>query len=263
VEWANNVVNFTPGLQQITLTGSYANFGTASNALGPSDAIYNDPDQVDHVVSLGDGGSMTLSFAQPITNGPGTDFAVYENGFQVSGNQYFLELATVSVSSDGIHFFTFPSVSLTQTTTQVGGNGTLDPSDLYNLAGSQPAGWGTAFDLSDLSTINSPYLNLYDITEVRVTDVIGNIDTSLTSPTGSLTYTYDDASNPIFNGAYGTSNNLINDPYATDFPSSGFDLDAIGVINAVPEPSPVLFLGLGLSALVLVLGASRWRRSGD
>ena len=33
---------------------------------------------------------------------------------------------------------------------------------------------------------------------------------------------------------YDNSNNKINDPWPTPFPSSGFDLDAIGVINQQP-----------------------------
>ncbi len=30
------------------------------------------------------------------------------------------------------------------------------------------------------------------------------------------------------------NNNIVNDPWSTPFPSSGFDLDAVGVINQVP-----------------------------
>ncbi len=247
VEWANTVVNLTRGPVNITNpTGAKASFGTASNALGPADSTQSNPN---NVVSLGDGGSITLSFAQPITNGAGADFAVFENGFPQSGvsNSYFLELATVAVSSDGVNFFTFPSVSLTPTTTQVGSYGTLDPTNLYNLAGSEIVGYGTPFNLDDLAGV-SPLLNINAVTQIRVTDVIGNINTSL----GSGTYTYDDASNPIFNGAYGTVNHIINDPYATPFNSGGFDLDAIGVLNVVPEPSAVSYLLLGLGAIIAV-----------
>jgi len=248
-EWANSVVTFAPGPVNITNpTGAKASFGTPSNALGPSDSTQTNPN---NVVSLGDGGSITLSFAQPITNGPGADFAVYENGFPESGvpNAYFLELATVAVSSNGVNFFTFPSVSLTQTTTQVGGFGTLDPTNLYNLAGSEIVGYGTPFNLDDLAGV-SPLLNINDITQVRVTDVIGNINTTL----GPGTYTTDDASNPIFNGAYGTTNHLINDPYPTPFNSGGFDLDAIGVLNTltVPEPSMIWYLVFGLGAIMII-----------
>ena len=250
--WATGVVNFSPGPVEITdPSGAKANYGTPQSALGASDAINATyvPGSPPPVVSLGDGGSITLSFSTPIANGPGADLAVYENGFEINGNPNsdYLELGTVAVSSDGIHFFTFPSVSLTPTTpasAQVGSFGGLDPRNLYNLAGSDLAGYGTPFDLSDLSGINSPYLNLNDITEVRVTDVIGNIDTSM----GVNTYTDDDAKNPIFNGLW-TTDHVINDPYPTDFNTGGFDLDAIAELNIAPEPqSWTLFLAGGLMA---------------
>jgi|GEM_PF-1562078 len=261
-EWANNAVSLNRGLQNITVSGTFVTNGPASNALGPADAsVFNSAP----VVSLGDGGSMTLSFAQPIANGPGADFAVFENGFAVAANADFLELAKVAVSSDGINFFTFPSLSLTQTGTQVNGNpangliATLDPANLYNLAGSALASFGTPFNLDDLANV-SPLLNVNSIIQVRVTDVIGNINTGL----GSNTYTFDDASNPIFNGAYGLTNNIINDPYTTPFPTGGFDLDAIGVLNVatVPEPSIILYLMSGLGALVITQRYYRRRVTG-
>jgi len=253
-EWANGVVNFTPGPVAITNpSGAKANFGTSANALGASDSTQANPN---NVVSLGDGGSITLSFATPIANGAGADFAVFENGFPQTGvpNSYFLELATVAVSSDGINFFTFPSVSLTSTSSQLPSFGTLDPTNLYNLAGSEIVGYGTPFNLDDLAGV-SLLLNINNITQVRVTDVIGNINTGL----GAGTYTTDDASNPLFGGLYGSSNHLINDPYPTAFNSGGFDLDAVAVLNVVtvPEPSAIGCLVLGLMALA---GASRFIR---
>ena len=248
-QWATGVVNFSPGPVEITSpNGAKASYGSPQSALGPSDDLDPNPkNPYPPVVSLGDGGSITLSFSTPIANGPGADLAVYENGFAISGqtNSDYLELGTVAVSSDGVHFFTFPSVSLTPTTpasAQVGSFGGLDPRNLYNLAGSDLAGYGTPFDLSDLSAINSPYLNLNDITEVRVTDVIGNISTQM----GVGTYTDDDATNPIFNGLW-TSDHVINDPFPTDFSTSGFDLDAIAELNIAPEPQDwalLLFGGL-------------------
>jgi len=63
--------------------------GTELDALGIADGT---------VISLGDNGSATVTFNQPILNGSGPDFAVFENGF----NDDFLELAFVEVSEDGI-----------------------------------------------------------------------------------------------------------------------------------------------------------------
>ena len=242
LEWANQVVNFTPGPVNIEdPTGTAASFGTPANALGQSDALQNSF----NVVSLGDGGSITLSFATPIANGKGADFSVFENGFDVGNGLAFLELAFVSVSSDGVNYFTFPSVSLTQTTTQIDGSGLsqndlLDATNIHDLAGKTVAGVGTDFDLSELANV-SPLLDVDDIKYVKVTDVVGSID-------------------PQF-GTRDSKGNLINDPFPTPFASGGFDLDAIAVLNdtaTVPEPGTWALFGLGLA---LLAGWRFWTRA--
>ncbi len=226
VGWATGYTNFNPGPMDISNPGlGLASYGSPVNALGPSDVDlstgYTSP-----VVSLGDGGSITLTFAHPITNGPGADFAVFENSF----SDNFLELAFVEVSSDGTNFVRFPAVSLTPTTTQVGAFGSLDPTNLNNLAGKYRGGYGTPFDLSDLTGLDA-LVDLNNITEVRIVDVVGSI-------------------NPLY-ASYDSQHNMVNDPWPTAYPSSGFDLDAVGVINqlAVPEPSSALLLAAGAVAL--------------
>jgi hypothetical protein len=221
--WATGVVAFAPGPQDISVGSSPpADYGVAANALGPSDASTSDPGPI---VSLGDGGSIKLSFATPITNGPGADFAVFENGF----SDTFLELAFVSVSSDGTHFIPFPSHSLTPASPQIGTFGTLDPTNIDGLAGKYRAGFGTPFDLALLSGV-SPFLDVNRVTEVKIIDVVGSID-------------------PQY-GTRDSAGNLINDPWTTAFPSGGFDLDAVGVLNQVPEPATTLLLGSGAVFLV-------------
>lgn len=158
-----------------------------------------------NVLSLGDGGTATLTFAQPISNGPGWDFAVFENGF----NDTYLELAFVEVSSNGTGFVRFPATSLTQTDTQIDGFGALDATKLDNLAGKYRAQFGTPFDLEALT--DSPGLDVDAITHVRLVDVVGCIQ-----------------------DAYATHDHLgnkVNDPWTTAFASSGFDLDGVGVIH--------------------------------
>jgi len=62
------------------------------------------------VVSLGDGGSITLAFEDNvIVYGPGPDFTVFENAFQVPNSGVFIEVGVVSASEDGVNFFTFPN----------------------------------------------------------------------------------------------------------------------------------------------------------
>ena len=156
-------------------------------------------------VSLGDGGRATLFFELPLGDGPGADFAVFENSFDGT----FLELGFVEVSSDGQNFVRFASGSLTPVDIQVGTFGTLAPENLHNLAGKYMAGWGTPFDLAELE--DSSGLDIQHVLAVRVIDVIGILDDSL--------------------GSKDAAGRLINDPFPTPFESGGFDLDGIGVIN--------------------------------
>ncbi len=224
VEWASGFQDLIRGPMNIASPSlGLASFGTGSDALGFADGVST------HVVSLGDGGRITLTFTQPIVDGSGFDFAVFENGFGDS----FLELAFVEVSSNGTDFVRFPAVSLTQTTTQVGGFGTLDATNLDNLAGKYRGGFGTPFDLSQVAGL-SPNVDVSHIQFVRVIDVVGTIDPTL--------------------GSRDSLNNLSNDPYPTAFASGGFDLDGVGVLNMVPEPSSATLLAFGAALL--------WRRKG-
>lgn len=201
VAWATGC-KVTRGLQDISNSASgFASAGDSSKAIGPADGI--------SVVSLGDGGSATLTFQQAIKNLAGPDFCVFENSFDPG----FLELAFVEVSSDGINFTRFPATSNTQNTVQIGPFDTSnDATKLNNLAGKYIAGYGVPFDLQELAGISG--LNINAITHVRIIDVVGCIQPQ---------YATRDQYNAI-----------INDPWATPFASGGFDLDAVGVINQAP-----------------------------
>ena len=172
-------------------------YGDESQAVGAATANTMD------VVSLGDGGTATLTFATPIVNGDGYDFAVFENSF----DDYFLELAFVEVSSDGQHFVRFPATSLTQTARQIASH--VEPSYINNLAGKYKVGYGTPFDLDELR--DSTGIDLNNITHVRIVDVVGSIDPQYA--------TYD---------AFG---HIVNDPFPTISYSAGFDLDGVAVMN--------------------------------
>lgn len=185
---------------------------TPGKALGP--AVGDSYD----IVSLGQGGQITLSFSRSIVDGEGFDFAVFENAF----DDYFLELAWVEVSSDGIHFVRFPDVSYTALGMQ-----RVQARDIHGLAGKYRQGYGTPFDLSELDdvatyistngaalsaayinafTSNYAYLDTDKVNYVRLVDVVG--DGNSMSSAGAA----------------------IIDPYPT-VGSVGFDLDAIGVMN--------------------------------
>ncbi len=183
-----------------------ATFGSPENAVGEVQCNHLD------VVSLGDGGEITMTFDPPITDGPGADFAVFENGFP-SGGLLYAELAYVEVSTNGNAFVTFPSVSLTPS--EIIGDNVLDPTDVHNLAGKHPGGniypcQGTPFDLADLAgdpLVASGHVDLSQIRYVRVVDVIGN---------GS---TEDDQGHAIY------------DPFPTEWAQCGFDLQGIAVMH--------------------------------
>ncbi|MES2681135.1 MAG: T9SS type A sorting domain-containing protein [Bacteroidota bacterium] len=197
VNWANACM-VTRGFQDISNTSlGLASVGDSSMATAK--ALTNG------VVSLGDGGAATCTFKNTIKNGPGFDFAVFENGFIDS----FLELAFVEVSSDGVNFTRFAAHSLSDTVNQFGNAAMMDATKINNLAGKYKAAYGTPFDLQELA--GSFNLNINAISHVRVIDVVG-----------SLMKAY---------ATYDSFGNKINDPWPTAFPSGGFDLDAIGVIH--------------------------------
>ena len=180
----------------------FASYGVEDDALGKADDTL--------LVSLGDGGNAVLTFASPIYNGPGPDFAVFENPIESlqQPGMFFLELAFVEVSSDGENYFRFPAYSNIPFETQMGSFGCTDPRLVHNLAGKYAPHFGTPFDLDDLP--DDPLLDKMRITHVKMVDVVGCIKPEYAS--------------------YDSQGHIVNDPWPTPFNSSGFDLDAVGVI---------------------------------
>lgn len=232
VAWATAVESFDAGPVDV----ARPELGPATNGLpewvlGPADEL--DPYGV---VSLGDGGSITLSFASGIGEAPGDDFAVFENAFFYPGG-FYGEFAFVEVSSNGLDFVRFPSTSLQAT--PVSGDFPIepvDPTDYHNLAGDQPLGLGTGFDLADLRDdprVRDGTLDLTDVRFVRLVDVVGD---------GS---THDASGLPLY------------DPYPTPFAAGGFDAEAVGVIHDVPEPGLASGLASGLALLATMARGRR------
>jgi len=218
-------------------------------ALGPATG-----NQLD-IVSLGDltqeeinmviTGQITLVFGDPFEpNEPnhirdvnGYDFVVFENGFaSIDSNlsdgyiagEVFAELGYVEVSSNGIDFARFPSVSLTSG--RVGPYGTVDITDIYNLVGKHPNGYGlctgTPFDLSELKSepnVQNGTVDLNDIVYVRIIDIPGSGDFNdegrkFIDPCTWPDWDYYDANHHVY------------DAWVT-IDSSGVDLEAIGVLH--------------------------------
>lgn len=201
--WANGI-SVERGFVNIEDTTMEANgsnrasFGDLQNVLGP--ATGNSAD----VISLGDSGVAILTFQQPIIDGPGYDFAVFENSF----SDDYLEFAHVEVSSDGVNYVRFPSHSEVQSNVQIHGFGLTDARRIYNLAGKYRGGYGTPFDLEEIQ--DSLQIDVNNITHVKIIDVIGSVGES---------------------GTFDSYGNKINEPFSTPYESGGFDLEAVGVIN--------------------------------
>jgi hypothetical protein len=186
--WAHAVDIYSPGenVSQV--------FQTTPGALGPADFTGSYYAGSDTTVTLGDGGSITLSFATPILDTDGFDLVVFENGIPTTGGRGFFELAFVEVSSNGTDFYRFSGRSSTPRPTTPYAFLELNPTDLDGLAGKYPATYGTPFDFA--------WLGLSSISFVRIVDILGNGET------------LDADGKPIF------------DPYPT-VGSAGFDLDAV------------------------------------
>ena len=156
------------------------------------------------VVSLGNGGQITLIFDPPIADGSGADFAVFENGFSAT----FLELAYVEVSSNGEDFERFDSAYLGESA--ISAFGTQQASLMGGLAGKHAAKFGTPFDVALLryrDSVQKGIVDLGAIAYVRFVDIVGD---------GS---------------ARDSFGHVIYDPTPT-MGSAGFDLEAVAVLNA-------------------------------
>jgi len=189
--WADNYLDYIKGENLSTL------WQTPEKSLGKANSSVYD------VVSLGEGGRITLTFPKIIYNGKGYDFAVFENSF----NGKFLELAFVEVSSNNIEFVRFDTESLWDRT--VDSFGTMDSNKLKGFAGLTKVGYGTFFDLEELKSkpeVIEGRVDLNNIKYIRIIDIIG------------------DGRN------FDSKGNRIYDPYPTEG-SAGFDLDGIGVYN--------------------------------
>lgn len=205
--WTNNCSLVRGYLDIADKSQGLASHGDSSAAFGKADG---------DVVSLGDSGYVEITFNPALSDESGPELAIFENSF----SDTYLELAFVEISSDGVNFVRFPAHSLTQVTQQVGGFGSIDPTDIHNFAGKYRADYGTPFDFSDLK--DSTSVDIQAVTHLRIVDAIGTID-------------------PQF-ATRDVNGNMVNEPYPTNFGSGGFDLDAIAILN------PSSGIGLGEEA---------------
>jgi len=218
--WATGYENYVPG------TDLDAEFQTPARALGVAgDSDGTGAGVTFDIVSLGRGGSITLIFDTPIVDGSGFDFAIFENSF----NDVFLELAKVSVSSDGVNFVQFDALSTVPA--PVNGFGSVDATDLEQIAGKYRGGFGTPFDLAQLA--GNPLLDVNNVSYVRLQDIIGDGSASNDLTPETLAHRLGIDVSELSPALLNIANNApaaIYDPYPT-VGSAGFDLDAVAVLN--------------------------------
>jgi len=270
--WATGVAEYAPSDQTWSGLGTW---NDPAKALGPATGQNFD------IVSLGEldrneidsnvpPGYITLVFGDPcdpnagggIRNGRGYDFAVFENAFisEVTTSlgsakgQMIAELAYVEVSSNGVDFARFSSVSLTPGL--VKSYGTIEVSNVHNLAGKHPNAngrcVGTPFDLDDLAdhpSVLSGAVDLNDIRFVRIVDIPGSGDfldeaSSQTDPAAEPGWRYYAKDHPIY------------DAWPT-VGSGGFDLEAVGVLHEQQYSADINLDGK-VDLLDLMLLASTW-----
>jgi len=182
---------------------------------------------IGHMLSLGNGGSITLMFDDIIVNGPGPDFAVFENGFDF-GDLTYAEFAFVDVATTTNAWARFP-VTFHDTNAPGMFKGS-DVTRVDGLAGKHSLAFGTPFDLDWLSSdtnVISGAVDVNRIAYIRITDAVGD---------GSTV------------DQFGQS---ITDPYSgTVSATDGFELRGVGVIHhaglaAVQEENTMAFTWFG------------------
>ena len=128
------------------------------------------------VVSLGNGGSIVLGFDHNgIVDGPGPDFVVFENAFEIDADHVFAELATVAVSDDGQDWIAFPCELSGPPYDRCAGHTPVDRD-----GGEQPVDpevdGGDAFDLAELGLERARYVRLQDREDLVGLDGVFDLD---------------------------------------------------------------------------------------
>lgn len=117
------------------------------------------------IASLGLSGEIILGFNKPVLNKNGYDFTVFENAFLIQfgprAGEIFAEPAKVSVSADGITYYTFPFDSLTLD----GCAGTIPTNGNENPQNPAVSG-GNSFDIELLGLSEISFVKLTDISEI-------------------------------------------------------------------------------------------------
>ena len=165
--YADQVVSFA--------LGDNAGFGEADLpgiVLGPPRGRGTDAGSLD-VVSLGLGGEIVLEMSDPgIVDGAGPDLLVFENPFVG-----FIEPGEVSVSPDGVTWWTFPCSREAPYTGCAGLNPVLANPTQNSIDPTDPeSAGGDAFDLADLGVAEVRFVRITDIGQGSYAGNTGGFD---------------------------------------------------------------------------------------
>jgi hypothetical protein len=119
------------------------------------------------VLSLGEGGEIIVAFHDnAIVDGPGPDFIVFENPFEISGdpNDIYANPGTVSVSDDGVTWTAFPCAAKHAPWGQCAGwHPVFANAGMNEINPLDPAtAGGDAFDLADIGVTRARFVKITD-----------------------------------------------------------------------------------------------------
>jgi hypothetical protein len=133
------------------------------------------------VLSLGVGGEIVLSFApNAIVDGPGADFIVFENPFDVGGDAQdpYAEPGEVSVSDDGIQWSVYPCTATSFPYGQCAGWHVVYSSPGNGISPVDPStAGGDAYDLADLGLTEARFVRIRDVSNEACPDAGGSDST--------------------------------------------------------------------------------------
>ena len=244
--WADRVVSYRPGStaapgfdEPLTTLGSPERFTGERAGFPGVVSVFNSPFGTDEIVSIGEGGMLTLAFDEPITNDPAHRFGV---DFIIFGNAFFFDSAwpngiigdpaglaaegpmRVSVSSDGVDYASLGDVMEGLFPTQ----GYLDAGPYDVIRGNVPTNFTRPVDpalvLEDFAGLSFP--QVLDLYQGSGGGIPIDIDSSGLGAVRFIRIEVFDDGNP---------NNDIS-----------VEIDAI---STVPEPASILLLSM--AALVL------------
>lgn len=236
--FADFVFQYAPGTNPAEgFTDPLAALGEPTRITNPDDPFggavtpFNASWGPGETVSIGEGGSLTLQFAQPVVDDPrnpyGIDLLVFGNSFLALGGGVAAEGGVIEVSSDGVNFFAIAGVDADGSYPTLGYQDLTEP--FPSMAGSVPTDFTRPVDPAldptglDILAVSAAY---------RGSGGGAGVDLSVV---GLAEVSYVRISNPTGSGI-------------------SPEIDALADVSPIPEPA-----SLALAAACL-LAAARVRR---